>query len=95
MDDPVIPADPIEEHLPALAEPSVNCFPLSVAPPPAPRTASVERDFGFAVARAYAGHADPDTKATTTAYIKAHLDEIVQALAALTGEPHPLAPHDR
>lgn len=51
----------------------------------------VERNFGFAVARAYAGHADPDNKATTTTYSQAQLDEIVQALAALTGEPHPLA----
>jgi integrase/recombinase XerC len=52
----------------------------------------VERNFGFAVARAYAGHADPDNKATTTPYIQAQLDEVVQALATLTGEPHPLAP---
>ncbi|MDT5023772.1 MAG: hypothetical protein QOE61_198, partial [Micromonosporaceae bacterium] len=34
---------------------------------------------------------DPDNKATTTTYIQAQLDEVVQALAALTGEPHPLA----
>jgi integrase/recombinase XerC len=50
----------------------------------------VERNFGFAVARAYAGHADPDSKATTTTYVQAELHEVVLALAALTGEPHPL-----
>jgi integrase/recombinase XerC len=52
----------------------------------------VERNFGFAVARAYAGHTDADNKATTTAYVQAELHEVVLALAALTGEPHPLAP---
>jgi hypothetical protein len=50
----------------------------------------VERHFGFAVARAYAGHTHPDNKATTTTYIQAELHEIVHALATLTGEPHPL-----
>ena len=52
----------------------------------------VERNFGFAVARAYAGHADADNKATNTTYVQAELHEVVLALAALTGEPHPLAP---
>jgi integrase/recombinase XerC len=51
----------------------------------------VERNFGFAVARAYAGHADADNKATTSTYVRAQADEVVLALAALTGEPHPLA----
>ncbi|MCX2729479.1 site-specific integrase [Saccharopolyspora sp. NFXS83] len=52
----------------------------------------VERHFGYAVARAYAGHADSggDT-GTTTTYVRANLDEVAAALAALTGEPHPLA----
>lgn len=50
----------------------------------------VERNFGFATARAYAGHADPDNKATTTTYVQADIQEVAQALAALTGEPHPL-----
>ena len=52
----------------------------------------VERHFGYAVARAYAGHSDSggDT-GTTTTYIRANLDEVATALAALTGEPHPLA----
>jgi len=51
----------------------------------------VERNFGFAVARAYAGHTDADNKATTTTYVQAELHEVVLALAALTGEAHPLA----
>jgi integrase/recombinase XerC len=52
----------------------------------------VERNFGYAVARAYAGHTDggSDTGATAT-YVRASLAEVAAALSALTGEPHPLA----
>jgi integrase/recombinase XerC len=52
----------------------------------------VERNFGYAVARAYAGHSDSggDTGATST-YVRASPAEVAAALAALTGEPHPLA----
>jgi len=52
----------------------------------------VERNFGYAVARAYAGHTDTggDIGATST-YVRANLHEVATALAALTGEPHPLA----
>jgi integrase/recombinase XerC len=51
----------------------------------------VERNFGYAVARAYAGHTDPGGDAgTTTTYIRASLQEVATALAALTGESHPL-----
>jgi hypothetical protein len=50
----------------------------------------VERHFGYGIARAYAGHIDSPGPATTT-YIRAALNEIAAALAALTGEPHPLA----
>ena len=45
-------------------------------------------NFGYAVARAYAGHTE--TGATVT-YVRASLAEVAAALAALTGEPHPLA----
>jgi site-specific recombinase XerD len=52
----------------------------------------VERNFGYAVARAYAGHADGGGEAGATAtYVRASLAEVAAALAALTGEPHPLA----
>lgn len=51
----------------------------------------VERHFGYAVARAYAGHTDSGGDATTTTYIRATLTEIATALAALTNEEHPLA----
>ena len=52
----------------------------------------VERNFGYAVARAYAGHTDSTGHAGTTAtYVRASLPEIAAALAALTSEPHPLA----
>ena len=51
----------------------------------------VERNFGYAVARAYAGHTDSNGHAGATAtYVSASLPEIAAALAALTGEPHPL-----
>ena len=52
----------------------------------------VERNFGYAVAKAYAGHTDSgsDTGATAT-YVRATTHEVATALAALTGEPHPLA----
>jgi len=51
----------------------------------------VERNFGYATARAYAGHTDTPHAATTATYVKATLPEIAQALASLTGESHPLA----
>jgi hypothetical protein len=47
----------------------------------------VERNSGFGIARAYAGHTDSTGPATTT-YIKADLQAVATALA---GEPHPLA----
>ncbi len=50
----------------------------------------VERQFGYGVARAYAGHTDSTGPATTT-YIKADVHAVATALAALTGQPHPLA----
>jgi hypothetical protein len=52
----------------------------------------VERNFSYAVARAYAGHTDSgsDVGATST-YVRASISEVAAALAALTGEPHPLA----
>ncbi len=52
----------------------------------------VERNFGYAIAQAYAGHINTgkDRSATTT-YVRADLPEIAAALAALTGQPHPLS----
>lgn len=50
----------------------------------------VERSFGFAVAHAYAGHNDAADNATIT-YVKATLQDVATALAALTSESHPLA----
>ncbi len=55
----------------------------------------VERQFGFAVTQAYAGHEDRGRGARSMAamatYVRAGLPEVATALAALTGEPHPLA----
>ena len=50
------------------------------------------RNFGYAVARAYAGHTDggSETGATST-YVRASICEVAAALAALAGEPRPLA----
>ncbi|MEU8086961.1 site-specific integrase [Micromonospora sp. NPDC049101] len=53
----------------------------------------VERHFGYGVARAYAGHTDRRRPATT--YIKADLQAVATAVAALTGQPHPLAVEQR
>ena len=56
----------------------------------------VERNFGYAVAKAYAGHTDngSDTGATAT-YVRATTHEVAVALATLTREPHPLATQER
>lgn len=51
----------------------------------------VERNFGYAVARAYAGHGGKSDAGTTTTYIRADVHEVAAALAALVGESHPLA----
>jgi integrase len=50
----------------------------------------VERNFGYGIARAFAGHTDT-TGAATTTYIKADLQAVATALTAMTGQPHPLA----
>ncbi|NNH76028.1 site-specific integrase [Nocardia uniformis] len=49
----------------------------------------VERHFGFAVARYFAGHDDKKAGSTVT-YVKSNLLEIAAAVALMTGEPHPL-----
>ena len=55
----------------------------------------VERNFGYAVAKAYAGHTGNGSDAGATAtYVRATTHEVATALAALTGEPHPLATQD-
>ena len=54
----------------------------------------VERNFGYAVAHAYAGHTDNaghNNGGTTATYVTADITEVATALAALTDEPHPLA----
>ncbi len=51
----------------------------------------VERNFGYSVAQAFAGHQPDRSRGTTAVYTRADLSEIASALAALTGEPHPLA----
>ncbi|MEV6276605.1 site-specific integrase [Nocardia sp. NPDC051832] len=56
----------------------------------------VEREFGYAVARAYAGHSEPARPdGATYTYVRASLPEVAEALVAITGQPHPLARVDR
>ncbi|MFF0495679.1 tyrosine-type recombinase/integrase [Nocardia aobensis] len=50
----------------------------------------VERNFGYAIARAYAGHSgEAGNIGATMTYVRATLSETAMALSALTGEPHP------
>lgn len=51
----------------------------------------VERNFGYAVDRAYAGHNGRSNAGATSTYVRADIHEVASALAALTGERHPLA----
>ncbi|KAA2261518.1 site-specific integrase [Solihabitans fulvus] len=51
----------------------------------------VERSFGYAVARAFAGHNGKSDAGSTSTYIRADLQEVALALSVLTGEQHPLA----
>src|SRR6266511_827073 len=73
----------IGEHLPWAAVQQINTHWLRHT-----TLTWVERNFGYAVARAYAGHTDGGN---TTTYIRASVQEVAAALATLTGEPHPLA----
>ncbi|TCO61079.1 tyrosine-type recombinase/integrase [Actinocrispum wychmicini] len=78
----------IREHLPWAATQGVSTHWLRHT-----TLTWVERNFSYAIARAYAGHNDNGGKdpGTTATYVQADIDEIATALAALTGEPHPLA----
>ncbi|WP_083863540.1 tyrosine-type recombinase/integrase [Nocardia exalbida] len=77
----------IGEHLPWVAAYNVSAHWLRHT-----TLTWVERNFGYAVARAYAGHTDSASDTTpTTTYIRATHEEVARALAALTNEPHPLA----
>ena len=51
----------------------------------------VERNFSYAIARAYAGHSSTNDAGTTATYVRGNLEEVASALSALTGEAHPLA----
>jgi integrase/recombinase XerC len=51
----------------------------------------VERNFGYPIARAFAGHTDTHGPGAISTYVKATLSDVAAAVTALTGEPHPLA----
>jgi integrase len=77
----------IGEHLPWVATQGVSTHWLRHT-----TLTWVERNFGHAVARAYAGHTDKGGEAGAThTYVRATVQEVATAVAALTGEPHPLA----
>jgi integrase len=75
----------IGEHLPWVAAQQVSTHWLRYT-----TLTWVERAFGYAVARAYAGHNSRSDFGTTATYVRADLYEVVLALSSLTGEPHPL-----
>ncbi|UQU62507.1 site-specific integrase [Couchioplanes caeruleus] len=50
----------------------------------------VERNYGHAVARAFAGHTDGAASGAIAGYVTAGTNEVAAAVAALTGEDHPL-----
>ncbi|MEU6190216.1 site-specific integrase [Nocardia sp. NPDC047038] len=55
----------------------------------------IERHYGYAIARAFAAHAEPTGQdGATLTYVQATITEIATAVAELTGEPHPLATPD-
>lgn len=51
----------------------------------------VERNSGYAVAQAYAGHTTGRGVGTTATYVSADIHEVARALEMLTNEKHPLA----
>nr|WP_324196419.1 site-specific integrase [Nocardia farcinica] len=54
----------------------------------------VERQFGYATARAYAAHAEPTgLDGAILTYVRASIYDVAAAVSALTGEPHPLVNH--
>lgn len=68
--------------------PPKACPPTGSATPPSPGSSGIS---GTGIARAYAGHTD-STGAATTTYIKADLQAVATALAAMTGQRHPSLP---
>ena len=72
--------------------PALGGHPADQRPLAAAHHPDLGRNFGYAVARAYAGHTDSGNEPGATAtYVRATLQEVAAALAVLTGEPHPLA----
>ena len=79
----------MDPHRPA---PALGGDPGHQYPLDPPHDPDLGRNFGYAVAHAYAGHTDSGSEADATAtYVRADLAEVAAALAGLTGEPHPLA----
>ena len=52
----------------------------------------VERNFGYAVARAFAGHEGRSDAGSTATYVRADVHEVAAALADLTGQPSTYQP---
>ncbi|MEV6848866.1 site-specific integrase [Actinoplanes sp. NPDC051411] len=75
------------KHLPWIAKQNVSTHWLRYT-----TLTWVERNFGQAIARGYAGHSDGGPQGVTAIYVRPTLYEIATALSSLTGEHHPLAP---
>lgn len=75
----------IGEHLPWVAAQQISTHWLRYT-----TLTWVERHYGYAVARTYAGHNGRTDFGTTATYVRADIYEVALALAALSGEPHPL-----
>ncbi|CAM4041632.1 Integrase [Nocardia ninae] len=76
----------IREHLPWAAKLQVSAHWIRHT-----TLTFVEREFGIAIARAFAGHTDKAGNGAIFTYTRAGLIEVAEALTALTGQPHPLA----
>src|SRR5262249_49757178 len=76
----------IGQHLPSVATQQISTHWLRHT-----TLTWVERHFGYAIARAYAGHNGKNDGGSTSTYIRADIQEVAAALAALTGQDHPLA----
>ncbi|WP_282783110.1 site-specific integrase [Nocardia sp. CC201C] len=81
----------LREHLPWAAAMQVSAHWLRYT-----TLTFVEREFGYAVARAYAGHSEPTRiDGATYTYVRASLPEVAEALTAVSGQSHPLAHSNR
>ncbi|WP_280493217.1 hypothetical protein [Nocardia asiatica] len=78
----------IGEQLPWVTQQGISCHCLRHT-----TLRWVERNFGHAVVKAYAGPADNHNNGATSICTRATREEVAYDLSVLTGEPHPLPPN--